>query len=365
LKEEDIYSLFRSSEENELRAQKEKKRIDMVAGPHLVFHPTPFVLQRVMSQSKKNKKDDEASTISPHLFAAWFHDLLSALVHCHTNHVVLRALQPDQIVIDHGGVAKLAGLYRATVLPPNERNTSINPLRNARSQRDKKQDEMDDCASTPYVAPENLLGCMKHTKETDIWSVGSLMAHLLLNKPLFQGKERFSMLSSMFKIVGTPSKDNYADASRFPHFSKLSKKYKRGVGKAIRHLLKGCDVATYEKAIDLIEAMLHLDPKKRISAREALKHEYLIEYLENCNTDSFRREFVEDWMKLKRKLVNSTRTEEDQANSKDKSLKRKVMLEAAKNLSAVENDGDVDDLYDMDDILIDHPSTPKKLKVDH
>lgn len=365
LKEEDIFSLFRTSEENERRAQKEKRRIDMVSGPHLVFHPTPFVLQRVMSESKKSKKSDASETLSPHLLAAWFHDLLSALVHCHSNHVVIRALQPDQIVIDDSGVAKLAGLYRATVLPPNERETSINPLRNARSKRDKKQDDMDDCSSTPYVAPENLLGCMKHTKETDVWSVGSLMSHLLLKKPLFQGKERKSMLSSMLKIVGTSSKENYPDASRFPHYPKLAKKYKRGVSKAIKHLLKGSDVAPYEGAIDLIEAMLHLDPKKRITAREALKHEYMIQYLENCNTNSFRGQFVDDWMKVKRKLVSSSRSEMDQATAKDKTLKRKAMLEAAKHLSTVEADEEVDDLYNIDDVLMSGNGSSKKQKVEH
>jgi serine/threonine protein kinase len=32
--------------------------------------------------------------------SSWCHDLLSALGHCHSNHIILRTLQPDQIVVD-------------------------------------------------------------------------------------------------------------------------------------------------------------------------------------------------------------------------------------------------------------------------
>jgi hypothetical protein len=35
---DDIFSLFRTSEENEKVAKREKKRKDLLTGPHLVFH---------------------------------------------------------------------------------------------------------------------------------------------------------------------------------------------------------------------------------------------------------------------------------------------------------------------------------------
>ena len=168
----DIFSLFRSSEENERSAQKEKKRRDRASGPHIVFDPIPFILTRVMQRSSKKRRDESVGCVSPVLFSAWFHDLLSALVHCHTNHVILRSVLTDQILIDHSGVIKLAGFYRATVLPMDERDTFVIPHRNvkARSSKDKKFDDGDE--SNPYSAPELLLGSLKHTKESDIWAIG-------------------------------------------------------------------------------------------------------------------------------------------------------------------------------------------------
>jgi serine/threonine protein kinase len=352
LPQQDIFSLFQTSEQNERRKEKEKKRKEMATGPHLVFHPTPFVLQRVISRSKKNRDEPDLVMSSP-LLSSWFHDLLSALVHCHTNHVVLRAFQADQVFLDESGVAKLSGLYRATILPPNERLISIDPLRNARSPKKEKgrdkHDDVFDIGGNPYVAPETLLGCMKHTKETDIWSVGCLMANVILSKPLFVGKERTAMLMAMFKIVGTPGKDNYHDATRFPHYSAPPKKYKRGVEKAFQHMMKEEDYKEHEKAIDLIAAMLHLDPRKRITAVDALKHEYMIQYVEDCATEAFRKFYVTDWMSLKKRLMYSSKHEEDEARQKDQSAKRKAMLLATKSSPAAGDE--VDDLYDMDDIL--------------
>merc|ERR1719444_351966 len=110
------------------------------------------------------------------------------------------------------------------------------------------------------------------------------MAHLLLNKPIFSGRERVSKMRAIFKIVGMPSKTNYNDATLYPHFDvckpptkpgKPDKKYKKDVEKALRYILNQSDINAdeYSGALRLLERMLDLDPKKRISAVDALEHE--------------------------------------------------------------------------------------------
>ena len=364
--DDSIYSLFLSSEENEKHAEKEKKRADRASGPHLLFQPTPFVLQRMMSCARKMKRDDgkSPSHLSPRVFAAWFHDLVSALVHSHTNHVVFRALNPEQVLIDHSGIAKVGALYRAAVLPENERAGHLNFLRDARKRRDLQQENNgEDFSGVPYTAPENLLGAMKHSKATDIWNIGALMAHILLGKPLFQGKERSTMLLSMYKVVGTPGKDNYGDAMKFPFYSKPHKKYKPGVGKALRHILKGDLDGHIDKAIDLIEAMLRLDPGKRISATDALKHEYLLQYAEDRNTESFRKEFVADWMKLKANVTGLFRSEETGSADRQKERKRRTYLQMAAMTGDDDDDNDNDGLYNLDEILQPGPKRMKENRV--
>ena len=352
-----MFSLFRSSEENERAAEKDKK---VKSGPHLIFHPTPFVLQRFMS--RRTQKSEELC-LSPAIVGTWFHDLLSALVHCHTNHVVLKNIQTDQILVDHGGVAKLGALYRATVLPLDEREKPPNLLKaakTARAAKRKKKEDDEDYSNNPYAAPENLLGSPKFSKESDVWSMGCLLATLLLSKPLFVGKDRSSLLTSQFKIVGQPSEENFKEAAKFPYFKKPEKKkgkkkgekkekrYRRNVEKALEHMMKD-DATQYAKAIDLLARMLHLDPKMRCTAADALGHEYMLDYVENCSSATFRETYVSDWMTLKNRLLHM-------GDSERKDLKRKAMLAATK----ASNDDGGDDLYDMDDLFVDEEPAKKQ-----
>lgn len=348
------FSLHLSNEENAEAAARKKAVEDC---PNIVFHPTPFVLQRFVSRKLRSS---ESTVISDSILSAWFHDILSALVHCHANHVLLRTIILDQIVVDHNGIAKIGAMYRCTVLSMEERLKSPDPLRaaNAKKKGSKKRDDDDDVSGDPYAAPEIVLGCPKHSKESDVWAIGSLLANLLLNKPIFVGKDRSTLLTSQYKIVGTPEKDNYEPAERFPYYSKPVKRYKRRVEKAFGQLLQD-QASRHQKAIDLISRMLHLDPLKRCTAAEALSHDFMSDYAENCRSDSFRQRYASDWMELKRRMMEAA-ADDRQTRAEEKQRKRAMMRILAASKSAAVG-GDDDDLYNMDDLIAGN-SAPKKHK---
>lgn len=352
-----------------------KEPRNVLSGSYMVFHPTPIILQRIMGKGKKKvsgeSKVEPSIVIPPSIFSAWFHDMLSAIAHCHANHVILRTLHPDQILIDQSGVAKLSGLSRCMVLHPDDRGRYHDPMKSIKS-RSKGVTE-DDVRSNPYMAPELLLGATQYTQETDIWTLGCLMAHLLLNKPIFSGRERVSKMRAIFKIVGMPSKTNYNDATLYPHFDvckpptkpgKPDKKYKKDVEKALRYILNQSDINAdeYSGALRLLERMLDLDPKKRISAADALEHEYMVDFVNNSTSETFQKTFVQDWIDLKEKIFlknrNGAEDGSDFSHLHQKDLKRKMLLmEAA---SGTFNVGENDDLYDIDDIIMSGASKKRK-----
>lgn len=72
-----------------------------------------------------------------------------------------------------------------------------------------------DCANegvlTEYVAsrwyrpPEALLGITTCQDSIDLWSVGCVLAELVLKAPLFPGKSTLDQLELILKCIGMPS----------------------------------------------------------------------------------------------------------------------------------------------------------------
>ena len=58
-----------------------------------------------------------------------------------------------------------------------------------------------------YRAPELLLSCDHYTSAIDIWSVGCILAELLVRKPLFPGKDYVDQLKLIIRTLGTPKEE--------------------------------------------------------------------------------------------------------------------------------------------------------------
>jgi len=322
-----------------------------ITGSHLVFQSTPIALQKVLDINKKgNIGNSEPVPVSHPILMAWFHDMLSIIVHCHANHVILRTLHPDRIMVDQSGVLKIRCLSRSIVIHPDDRDKFLDPYRSWKT--NKKRDcgvTDDDILGNPYMAPELLLGSIRYTQESDMWALGCMISHILLNKQIFSGRDRYSKMRAIFKIVGTPSTSNYKKAETYPFFSKCKlattgnsekrfKKYSKGVGKALKFMLKSSDVDTteYSGIFELLEKILDLDPQKRISAADALIDPYMIKYTEKIKSDEFKKQFVNDWTTLKSKIWSLPKDE-----SQNSSNKRKTIF-------SMETNPDDEVLYDSD-----------------
>lgn len=63
-----------------------------------------------------------------------------------------------------------------------------------------------------YRAPELLLGQRNYNCKIDMWSMGCLMAELMLRRPLFyhQQSER-ELINKIFELFGTPDNNDWEE----------------------------------------------------------------------------------------------------------------------------------------------------------
>jgi len=343
---DDIFSYLQGD------SHKKKEKTVELKGNHIVFQPMPIVLQKVFSKCKRRRGDADFKPIPPLILLSWFHDLLTAVAHCHTNNIVLRTLHPDQIMIDHNGVAKLSGMTRTIVIPKEERGKYLDPLANVRNKNKKASISEEDMNNNLYVAPELLLGGSRYNKESDIWTIGSVMAHMVLSKPMFSGRDRQTKMHAIFKIIGTPTSSNYKEAEEYPYYDKCrpSKKYKKGVEKAIRYMLKDGNEGTdsYKGILSLLEQMLVLDPRKRITAAGALEHSAMTDFMNQTSDEEFRSAFIEEWMSFKEYILD-TNTRDGKNDSDDAGMfKGSSYKRSSFDTFSAFGNNDIDDLYNLD-----------------
>lgn len=124
-----------------------------------------------------------------------------------------------------------------------------------------------------YRPPEILLGATRYGAPVDMWSAGCILAELLLGRPLFTGKTEMEQLLLIFDLLGTPT------ASSWEGFSDL-KLIRTGEVTIEKHRPSKLREKYGQKmpvaALNLVEKLLELDPKKRLTASRALTSRYFL-----------------------------------------------------------------------------------------
>jgi len=177
------------------------------------------------------------------------YQILCGVDFLHSHRIVHRDLKPQNILVSNDGTAKLADFGLARIYDFNALLTST-------------------VVTLWYRSPEVLLGTTYATP-VDIWSCGCIFAELFSRKPLFPGQYEVDQLAKIFGLLGTPSEADWPEDS-----SVLRNNFPYSRPRSLSEILPELD----GDAKDLLEKMLRFDPKRRITAAEALAHPYFSEY---------------------------------------------------------------------------------------
>lgn len=192
----------------------------------------------------------QVTKMNPLLVKSYMWQLLTAIAHCHTLNVIHRDIKPHNILIDKVGNLKLCdfGWYAISGIPPHNCTHYIGTL----------------C----YRPPDVLLGNTSYSYDFDIWSTGCVFGEMLTGRILFDSNYSIDQLLGIFRKMGTPTPTSHPDICNLPGYVPNFPVWK------ISPLKINCDDPL---AMDLLTKMLQYSPSQRISAKEALNHQYFQE----------------------------------------------------------------------------------------
>ncbi|XP_072333933.1 cyclin-dependent kinase 11B isoform X5 [Scyliorhinus torazame] len=180
--------------------------------------------------------------------------LLKGVRHLHDNWILHRDLKTSNLLLSHSGILKIGdfGLAREYGSPLK----CYTPV----------------VVTLWYRTPELLLGAKEYSTAIDLWSVGCIFAEFLTQKPLFPGKSEIDQINKIFKELGTPSEKIWPGYNELPAVKKMTfTEY------PFNNLRKRFGALLSDQGFDLMNKFLTYCPAKRITAEEALKHEYFRE----------------------------------------------------------------------------------------
>lgn len=169
--------------------------------------------------------------------------LFEAVAYVHSKNVVHRDLKPENILLDDNYNIKVSDFGFAQPLNQNEVLFEL-------------------CGTPGYLAPELLRaalyeGCDGYGMAVDMWACGVVMYTLLAGFPPFWHRRQYQMLKSIMEgkfAFRSPEWDSITEAPK-----------------------------------DLIRRLLTMDTQNRITAREALKHEFFAGMPRSLSQDARRK----------------------------------------------------------------------------
>lgn len=202
----------------------------------MVFPYVRTDLSRLIKKSKISVTDA----------ALYTKQILQGLAYIHSRHIIHRDIKPSNILVCSNKTVKIADFGLARVYSDRDMSCGV--------------------VTRSYRAPELLLGSAGYSDSIDVWSVGCTVGEMLQGKILFTRKSEIEVLVDISHLCGEIRAEVFRECRISGNMGQTV--FGEGLMPKISETF-----GKYSKVLSsLMEQMLVIDPRKRITAKKALSY---------------------------------------------------------------------------------------------
>ncbi|KZS92631.1 Pkinase-domain-containing protein [Sistotremastrum niveocremeum HHB9708] len=232
--------------------------LDMIIVKVTAKEPQIYMVFPYMDHDLAGLLENDKVKLSPSQIKLYMKQLLEGTEYLHRNQIIHRDMKAANLLIDNKGSLKIAdfGLAR--------------PVAGPEQLKSNRQERYTNCVVTRwYRPPELLLGAREYGGEIDLWGIGCILGEMFTRRPILTGDSDFNQLIAIWKLCGTPTNESWPGWDALPGCEgvKIFQRWPR--------ILRSHFSDLTPETVDLIDKLLTVNPKQRITAAQALDHDYL------------------------------------------------------------------------------------------
>ncbi|KII91253.1 hypothetical protein PLICRDRAFT_105189 [Plicaturopsis crispa FD-325 SS-3] len=206
--------------------------------------------------------ENERVKLQPSHIKLYMKQLLEGTEYMHRNHILHRDMKAANLLISNTGTLLIADFGLARAYDP-----SI-VVGDGTDHRGKDRKYTNCVVTRWYRPPELLMGARQYGGEIDLWGIGCVLGEMFFRKPILPGQSDLDQLEKIWQLCGTPNQHSWPNYDALPGCE--------GVKRFNSHprRIKQVYESIGPETCDLLEKLLTCNPRERITASQALDHDY-------------------------------------------------------------------------------------------